>query len=512
MEKLMRTSRRDVLKSTAALSGLIGTRDATGQSGSSEEYAGMPPTDEIFGWIEDLWRMGDRGKYGYRMPGTPEDHEAANYIEQKFRGFGLQAVQREPVSIQAAFPGRWSLTIQIGDKNEELPCWFVRYAAFTPPQGITGEIVYVGQGSEKEFKEKNAQTNIAGKLVLVDLISRGIRCSTYWPPNGTLFTYDPNKTLPDDMVSETWPLANVTSSIDLARRHGAIGYVGVLMDTAQNNCQEYHDAKVGNEVMSALTVSPATGDYLKKHLAAGPVKATVVLTEQPNPWRTERAGAPAFGKWGITYNIHGTLPGKTDEVIVVMSHHDGGATNEASGASMVMALAKYFARAPSEARQKTMLFLAVGSHFGLRAPILEHGRKLAAVEDRIACLFNIEMIGRQYKLVNGRYVDTGLPAPRAFGVSHGNPRLTAFVRQAIEKHRLDRSVVSDHFIGEGGPLTRFGLTVVEHLSLNAPQFSRDDTPQTVMKEALRPVACAFADVINKVGPIPRSELRNDSQR
>jgi hypothetical protein len=159
-----------------------------------------------------------------------------------------------------------------------------------------------------------------------------------------------------------------------------------------------------------------------------------------------------------------------------------------------------------------MLFLAVGSHFGLRAPILEHGRKLAAVEDRIACLFNIEMIGRQYKLVNGRYVDTGLPAPRAFGVSHGNPRLTAFVRQAIEKHRLDRSVVSDHFIGEGGPLTRFGLTVVEHLSLNAPQFSRDDTPQTVMKEALRPVACAFADVINKVGPIPRSELRNDSQR
>ncbi len=467
-------------------------------------YTQMPSTEEIFAWIIDLWRIGDQGKYGYRMPGSAADHQAASYMQDKFREFGLQDVHRELVPIPASFPEEWSLRVHVNGQTKEIPCWFVRYAAFTPPEGVTAEMVYVGQGSEEEFQTRNETTPVAGKIVVVDLISKGLSYA-FWSQDA-LFTYDPNNTLPGDMFTENFPVFNIRQSIDLARRYGAVGFIGILTFSAKNNSQYYHGDKVGNVVISAVTVSPSSGDVLKKLMAAGPVKATLSLTEQEEPYRHERAGARSFGKWGATYNVYGSLPGTTNEVIAVMTHHDGGATNEASGVSVVMALAKYFAQFPQQSRQKTLLFLAAGSHFGLRPPILDQARGLASVTDKLACLINIEMIGKQYKIVDGEYVETGLAAPTFYGVSDGNPRLVSFVRDAITKHKLDRSTISRRFVGEGGPLNRAGLTVIEHLSMHAREFTKDDTPETVMKEALRPTANAFVDIIRQIDPIPASDF------
>ena len=50
--------------------------------------------------------------------------------------------------------------------------------------------------------------------------------------------------------------------------------------------------------------------------------------------------------------------------------------------------------------------------------------------------------------------------------------------------------------------------VISRISVNAPQFSLDDRPETVDKEALRPTACAFADIIGRLDPIPARELRS----
>ena len=40
--------------------------------------------------------------------------------------------------------------------------------------------------------------------------------------------------------------------------------------------------------------------------------------------------------------------------------------------------------------------------------------------------------------------------------------------------------------------------IIEHIALNAQQFSLEDTPETVNKEALRPTACAFVDLIGRL--------------
>ena len=150
----------------------------------------------------------------------------------------------------------------------------------------------------------------------------------------------------------------------------------------------------------------------------------------------------------------------------------------------------------------------IGSHFGLHPPLLDQARGIAAVKDKIACAFNIEMIGRQYKVRDGKYVATGLDSPIMLGITKGNPKLVPLVREAIEKHKLDRTFITNRLLGEGAVMANQGgvANVIEYISLNEPQFSLEDTPETVNKEALRDTACVFGDIIERIDAMPAKEL------
>jgi len=452
----------------------------------------VPTTEEIFGWVQDLWRIGAEGRYGYRMPGTPADHRAADYIEEKFWEFGLQT-HKEAVSAPVSFPERWSLTVRIGDQEESIPSHFVRYAGFTPPEGLVAEMVYVGEGSEAEFAAKDASVGIEGKIVVVDVIAPGWPMSTFL--RDALFVYDPEGTFADDKATENWPPVNLDESYALAKRYGAAGYVGILTFTAEYNSQFLHWYADG--AMPMLFVSPEGGARLKELLAAGPVQAKMVLTGT--------AGE------GLIYNVFGVLPGQSEEVIVVHTHYDGWATNEASGTAVVMALAKYFAQLPQESRQRTLLFVAFASHFGKKpwggpgGPWGAYRGFLYEQLPQMVAAVNIEMIGKQFKVIEGKYVETGRIAPVHFGV-RGGDILLSFVKEAIIKHDLRRSVVTPRFFGEGGRYARSGIPTIERISHNAPQFTNDDTPATVMVEALAPTVAAFIDVINKLSTAPTGML------
>lgn len=452
----------------------------------------MPSNDEMFAWIETLWQFGARDKYGWRMPGSRSDHQASRFLEKQFQEAGLQDVFREPVSIPVHFPERWSLTVTAGGISEDIPCSFIRYAASTRSQGVTRELVDVGRGSEEEFQDKAKQ--LAGNIAVVDLYSDGYEINYGNPP---IWVYDPNNTLAGDMYSETYPVNNQSEAIELARRCGAVGLICILTFRSKDACVTYHGPKYGNGVITALTVSPSSGARIRELLSGGPVIGTLVLTEDPGA--PPPGGPTRFGKWGFTHNIYGVLPGLTDEVLVMMSHHDGGAVNEASGPAVLIAMAKYFALSKTP-RKKTLMFFVIGSHFGLRPPLFQQARRLAAIKDTISCVLNVEMIARQYKLRAGQYVATGLSSPTMWGVRNGNRKLVPLVRDAITRHKLDRSYISDRLLGEGATIALEGgiANIIEHIALNAPQFSLEDQPEAVNKEALRPTACAFVDIIEQL--------------
>ena len=454
----------------------------------------LPSNGEIFGWVKDLWKIGDEGRYGWRMPGTPAEHEGARYVFQKFQEFGLEAIL-EPVSTYVSLPDEVSLTIQVGEEVEDIPCGYVRHSKFTGPEGITAPMVYVGTGSEAEFEAKD----VGGKIAVVDVTSTGMPYTGYFEYL-SLFTYDPDNTLPGDMVTENYPNTG-EETYHRAIEHGAAGYVGILTCFAKWNNQEDMVTSSSSTAtpdlpIPGLFLSPDDGDYPRSLLTGGhTVEATIVIT--------------GYRGWGVAYNVYGFLPGKTDEIIVVDSHHDGWATNDAAGMSVVMAIAKYFAQFPQESRQRTLMFVGFSNHWGI-GPSPWNVTGLEEEECLVYTLLPkmvfanvIEMPGKQFKIIDGEYVETGLICPT--GMNINRDFLLPIVSEAIVKYELVRKLVLPAFFGEGGYFSQF-LPTLEHISHNPMQFTNDDTPQTVAVDALRPVSAAFIDIITQVDAIPTDQL------
>jgi hypothetical protein len=519
--------RREFLEAgigAAAGAALIGSLPAWSAAHGAAE---LPSCDEIFGWVQDMYNFGKADRYGYRMPGTKSDKQNAEYLLAKFQKCGLKDTKLEPAPEAVAFPDAWKLTVRAGGKEEEISCHFLRYANFTTAAGVSAPMVYVGKGTSEDF----ARVDAKGKIVVGDVTGEGFRIPSpqsahnwsmnfdefnkNWPK--TFFTYDPDNTLADDKNSESYP-PNF-GAYQGAVKAGAAGFVGILENMAGDMNQYLH--WYAKYELPAVSIGPRSGARLRKMLGNGTIEGRIVLT----------------GTKGQedTYNIYGFIPGKNeDEIVVVQSHHDGWTVNEATGAATVLGLAKYFGQLPPKALDRTLMFFLVGSHFGTRAPwegtagaadrlgndrlgnmSPEEATKLynlkpgwdkyvglaGQLRSKVVCANNIEMVaGQQYKRKGDDYVPTGLVAPPMFGVTgptadEPNPVLLAIVRDAIQKNKINRANVLPQFIGEARHWGPMGFPTVQHISFNAWQFTSNDTPDTVMKEALGPMVAAFSDII-----------------
>ncbi|MHA2290090.1 MAG: M28 family peptidase [Promethearchaeota archaeon] len=455
----------------------------------------LPSNVEMFEWIKDMWKIGDAGKYGYRMPGTKADWAGAQYVFDKFESFGIDS-HLEEVNLQVNFPDEWSLTINVGEVEESIPTGFVRYAAFTPPAGVMGDIVFVGTGSKEEFET----ANVAGKIAVVDLISPARPISML--DSFDMYTYDPEKTFSGDNLTESSGIKNFKTSFENAHRYGAVGFVGILTFMADDIHQYLHVYADG--LLPGLYISPNDGTRLKAMLLDGQtVKATMILT--------------GVEDIGTSYNVYGIIPGQTDETIVVSSHHDGWATNEASGMAVIMGLAKHYSQIPLSQRKRTLMFLAMASHFGKRPGLLEMCKRFTAVRDKTVAAINVEMISKQFKIIDGKFVDTGMISPRVWFISgpehSGNPYLLKYSIEAIKKYDLTRASIQPALggafnvaPGEGGLFVRIGIPTLNLMAHNAPQFTNEDKPNTVMVKALRPTTAALAFVIDKIDDTPADWL------
>ena len=462
----------------------VAAGDTTVNYGPLEQY--LPTTSVMYDWVNELWLIGKFGFYGYRMPGTFVDKLGAYYVLDKFNDFGLQNTFLEPVPATFNFPDNWSLKINVNGTKKVISSYFLRYAGFTPKAGLTAPMVYVGTGSTAEFA---AAGDVTGKIVVVDIIAPPTPNTAFNPI--TIYRYDPNNTLPGDNALENWPPLNFDSSYQTAKALGAVGYIAVLTFTVNNNNQFLHWYADGS--LPGLSVSPTDGAYLKGLLASGSVQATMTLT-----------GYQGDGKIS---NVYGIVPGKNygtaaDQFIAVETHYDGWATNEASGTACVLALAKYFSQFPKETRNYSILFCEFGSHFGKKSEWDTYPNYAYSLvqQNRVKCAAVIEMISKQYKIINGKYVATGLASPRGLMTTqYTKLALPASVigaaENALPKYDLERtSVLVYYFNGEA---LRWSTLVptIGHISENAPQFTSADTPDTVMKDDMRKVVAVYVDII-----------------
>jgi len=262
----------------------------------------------------------------------------------------------------------------------------------------------------------------------------------------------------------------------------------------------------------ALSVGPDDGDHLRALMETGPIEATIILTGSDGQ--------------GVSRDVYGFLPGRTDKIIVVHSHHDGWATNDASGISAVMAAAKYFGQFPRESRERTLMFVGFASHFGKRPPWDKYDCLIYRLLPEIVCTNQIEHISKEYKEADKEFVETSLAGQRNWtltGPKPGsggsvNPHLLSFVTEAIQKYGLKRSVVSPRWASRG-PKREFEIatkaTAFAEAGIPAVRLSGSltpwgltnrDTPETVMVDALGPTTAAFIDIIKHEDAIQADRL------
>ncbi|MGI6721557.1 MAG: M28 family peptidase [Anaerovoracaceae bacterium] len=459
---------------------------------------------EIYSWIRDLTQ------WGHRKTGTPQGRRSAEYIEEKMKEFGLSDVRIEKVPSMCMTVEDYSLEIE-GRKMDSF------YINGTNRGGHSGrfsfggdgkpvEFVYVGQGRPEDFEK----TDVSGKVAVVSIF---LPESEEYEQAGwfdEFKIYDPlnqlqeKKKKVDIYTPDIWP-----NNFYLAQTHGAVGFVGILenyMDDPYFYNEDYTEngQSMGCEYMSlpALWTSRSCGREIKAMFAkSGVLKG--------------RMAVDTTYQYKDGLNIVGELKGKSDDIILIHSHHDAvfeGAVQDASGVSEVLALAKYFSQFPPESREKTLMFAALDTHYTDYAANIGFIRRRAEEGDNIQLDIAIEHVGKEAVFDDDfNLYETGQVEPRLFYVS--KPELYDFTAETISHYDLKKSLIASVPVGKGLDgeyvfhkdevvsdafyTNESGIPVVSMVCGEQYLFHISDKPDRIPVEELQPVGMAFAEIAGK---------------
>jgi len=102
-----------------------------------------------------------------RLSGTPEEARAFDWLEGQLKAYGLETA-RYSFPALVSWPESAFLRVTTADrKTEQVVCATHGFAASTLAEGLEGELVYVGRGTEDEL----AKLDVRGKIALVDGIT-----------------------------------------------------------------------------------------------------------------------------------------------------------------------------------------------------------------------------------------------------------------------------------------------------------------------------------------------------
>lgn len=229
---------------------------------------------------------------GGRNAGSDAEHATADYLAGLMEEIGLSDVEKA-----AADCDRWqfngaSLTVD----GEEYTVYSYATAS-TPAEGLTAEIVYVGDGTMWDYEG----LDVTGKIVLIDIDQR----SNWWI---------------------TYPMLEAQHQGAAAILAANVGGFAQVADDALN-CQDI----CGPTAIPTLSIGLADSQAIQAKLSEGPVTATLVVDNE-------------VSEDGTTYNVLGRIPGKSsDYQIIVGGHYDvhfTGFQDDNCAVGLVLAMAK----------------------------------------------------------------------------------------------------------------------------------------------------------------------------
>jgi len=442
-----------------------------------------PNTSAMMADIEALYECGER------RPGSRAGAMAERYIAARFREAGLQDVTLEPFAIQHWDAKGASLVLH-GDAREEVPCFYIATSHFTKEDGISAQTVYVGAD------ESLSDCKIAEKIVVFDHPGQFFS-------QAALFQYEIGAFSEVDQGPQPWNRLNFEAIARDCEARGAAGLIGLLSQMPYDTDRYYAPYDGYHWPFPGVWVRPSLAGRVRDHAKNGQI-ATL--------------GVHGRNVTSSSFNILGFLPGKSDEIIMVASHHDSpfrSAVEDASGMAVVLAMADTFGRLGPYQLDKTLLFVSCAAHFGEKGSYHFAKDHYDDLLPRVAANIHIEHIGIECAGRGGELIPTGRRQLRVMFTSDEDSRLVEAARDAIVSEDLDRTMVipasnpvtGPIFPADGSPIFAVGVPTINYISGPIYLLNGEDTLDKIDRTQLEPVMRAMSRIVLALDPVSLADIQ-----
>jgi len=421
--------------------------------------------DQLKAWLMevDAISLADRARgnlFWGRNVGTQGHEDTEAWVERYFRQYGLQDVHREEFELGPVWsPTSWSIEFRSGDRVFQLESARPpEDMASTPPEGLEYELVWVGQGSDADYLGRD----VRGKAVLVQDVP-----------------------LPGDLRHTIQLEGGVARAY--AKGAAAVGIVFGISD----NFAIWQDTGDG----PGFNLGYEDGMRLREMLGNGE-RVTVRLHMQSE----QLQGRTAASVWG-------TLPGQTDEEILIVAHMDGyfqAALDNASGLAVMMGLLDHFSSIPQSQRRRTIKFLgSVGHHGGPGT------NQLANDPSRLSntvFAINLEHVAvARTKYWGPKLRRMNAVSPMRWWLNSGPAALDVVLDSF---NRFNVGVTGDMETGASGEMGRVARMVPSMQVITSPEIkhTEQDTPDWVPAVGLEQITRAYARIVDGLNGLDRRQI------
>ena len=414
-----------------------------------------------------LANRNDETKYWGRIAGTRGEEMAREWVEAKFRELGMVDIRQQEFDLPTQwFPASSDISVEANGQTYRFES-LVPALRSNPTDGLLDlEAVWVGTGSTADFRGRD----VRGKAVFIHSIpapgSMGHSAGATWE--------DAMRRAQDEGAAAIFVIYGISDNFAIWQSLGReITVPGAFMGYADGNVVKDLIGQ-GQRVRVKMQVDIDYVDGLK------------------------------------SASIFGTLPGTTDEEILILAHLDGyfeAALDNASGISVMIALAEYFSKIPRDQRRRNLVFVGTaGHHVGSPGSRWMHDNRETALANAVL-MINCEHVSVKQTVYWGPHMRmTDIPSPRRWWVN-GSEALTDLV---LDSYKTFGVAVWDHMedraAGEMGSVAR-DLPSIQIIRSPEIKHTDQDIPAWVPEVGLEAVARAFAKIIDEANELDGSELQ-----
>lgn len=454
-------------------------RPHTNDVESSYPRVPLAPADQKYGalngarmkqYVNDITALSrksrDEGiRYWGRIAGTKADAEMEEYSAKRFREAGLQDVRMQNFDLPPQwFALDWDVAATAVGQTVTLKTAFPSgRSPSTPASGVDLDIVWVGAGTELDFSGRD----VKGKAVFI---------TSFPTPSANIHT------------------ASAGGALQRAAEKGA---AAVLLNIyIPGNVTNLAGGAPG---LPSFAIGNQDAADLRRLMEKGPARVHIKLTTEMRPNLKDA-------------NVWGTLPGTTDEEIVIFAHHDGyfeAAFDNATGLATVFGLAEYFAKIPQAQRRRTLKFVSTAAHHAGSPGTRWMYDNLTTAMAKTVLVINCEhtSITQQYFQGSDLRRSNAINAERWW--VNGSDRLASLVLDAYKTFGV--SVLEGMEPGASGDMGPIGRAVPSIQLITSPVYyhSDHDRASDVPEAGLERVARAYAKIVDQVNTLDKAALHGE---